>query len=356
MHYSGQAAECSVRSYIVTSAINPLLMFRVGYMVQYDGIGDITGGGAHVEEHGVGGEMWNFRSESGRCYGYVMTRHFSGIDLSRIDGSRPWRQSEELKGVDVVFFAKKPNGKQAIIGWYKDATLFHKKYRKRRGLKRHGDWDKLDYLCEVDSESAVLLEESERTFEVPYAPVHGKGYPGHSNVWYGDTEEPKARDFLNRVRSYLDGNSSPEIEVHGKATRGGWARKPDKELISTIEKAAVDTAWAHFERLGYELASVEKDNRGWDLEATKSGELLRLEVKGHLGNVVQFELTPNEYEQMQINAHSYRVCMVRTCLGTPELTVLLPRKDGRDWILETSDQMVRIQLLEKIAAKASEVL
>lgn len=331
-------------------------MFRVGYMAQYDGIGNITAGGAHVEEHGVGGEMWNFRSESGRCYGYVMTRHFSGIDLSRIDGSKLWELNEELKGVDLVFFAKKPNGKQVIIGWYKNATVFHRQYRKRRGLKKHGDWDKLDYLCEVDSENAVLLEESERTFEVPYAPVHGKGYPGHSNVWYGDSDESKTKQFLKRVRSYLGSRPSLKTETHRKGARGAWTRKPEKELISEIEKAAVNATWVHFEKLGYELFSVEKDNRGWDLEATKSGELLRLEVKGHVGNVVQFELTPNEYEQMQANVSSYRICMVRTCLYAPELTILFPKQYGRDWILETSDRTVRIQLAEKIAAKASEIL
>jgi hypothetical protein len=62
-----------------------LLVFRVGYMKAYDGVGKITGGGAYVQEHGEGGEMWNFRIEGGRCYGYVMTRHFAGIDLSRLD-------------------------------------------------------------------------------------------------------------------------------------------------------------------------------------------------------------------------------------------------------------------------------
>lgn len=44
----------------------PLLVFRVGYMPTYDGVGPISGGGAHIEEHGEGGEMWNFRIEGGR--------------------------------------------------------------------------------------------------------------------------------------------------------------------------------------------------------------------------------------------------------------------------------------------------
>ena len=62
-------------------AVNPLIVFRIGYMEAYDGAGDITSGGAYVQEHGEGGEMWNFRVEGGRRYGFVMTKHFSGIDL-----------------------------------------------------------------------------------------------------------------------------------------------------------------------------------------------------------------------------------------------------------------------------------
>ncbi|MCE5989547.1 DUF3883 domain-containing protein [Pseudomonas sp. LM20] len=334
----------------------PLLMFRVGYMLQYDGIAEIKGGGSHIEKHGEGGEMWNFRPESGRCYGYVMTRHFSGIDLSRIDGSKSWHVNEELEGVDIVFFAKKPDGGQTVIGWYKNATVFHKTYRKRRGLKTHGDWEKLDYLCEVDAEDAVLLDELDRTFEVPYAPVHGKGYPGHSNVWYGDAKEPRSQDFLKDLSNYIDQYSKAAGKSNGAGKSGSRSSQYDKDLIANIEKAAIRTTWDYYESLGYKLTSVEKDNRGWDLEALKGAELLRLEVKGHLGSVVQFELTPNEYMQMQGNASSYRVCMVRACLSTPELTILFPKKIGQDWMLETSDLKIRVQLSEKIAAKASEVI
>lgn len=340
----------------MTATTKPLLMFRVGYMEQYDGVGEIKGGGAHVEKNGEGGEMWNFRAESGTCYGYVMTKNFSGIDLSRLDASKAWRENEELVGVDIVFFAKKPRGGQVVVGWYKNATLFHRKYRKRRGVKKYGDWDMLDYLCEVDMENAVLLKKSERVFEVPYAPVHGKGYPGHSNVWYGGAEGPNSRRYLNNLRNYLDDYAAGALERLRKGKPGRKSRRPDKDLISNIEKAAIRTTWEYFENLGYKLASVEKDNRGWDLEAIKGEELLHLEVKGHLGNVVQFELTPNEYFQMQFNCATYRVCMVRTCLSTPELTILTPTKRKNYWVLENSGSEIRVQLTEKVAAKASEIL
>lgn len=335
----------------------PLLIFRVGYMETYDGAGEITSGGSHVERHGEGGEMWNFRAEGGYCYGYVMTRNFSGIDLSRLDKSRAWNNNDELKGVDVVFIARKPKVGQVIVGWYKGATIFHKQYRKRRGNKRKGDWDKLDYLCEVDRENIFLLPESERTFEVPYAPVHGKGYPGHSNVWYADSGMEKVTDFVSRVRSYIKSDKStynPTSAHESNFYGNGWGSL-DKTLISRIEQAAIDAVWEHYENKNYSIISVEKDNRGWDLEASKGEDTLYLEVKGHLGNVIQFELTPNEYMKMQEYSSTYRVCVVRNALVSPDLVVFVPKNNKNAWCLISEKNNEQVQLAEKIAARASEV-
>lgn len=117
-----------------------------------------------------------------RCYGYVMTKNFAGIDLSRILPDEEWIKGAELPDVDIVFISKslEPNIGQVVVGWYKNATVFHKEYRKRRGSKKQGDWDNIDYLCEVSDENATLLQAPDRTFQIP----RGKGFPGQSNVWY----------------------------------------------------------------------------------------------------------------------------------------------------------------------------
>jgi len=332
-----------------------LLVFRIGYMPAYDGAGPISGGGAHIEEHGEGGEMWNFRIEGGRCYGYVMTRRFAGIDLGRIAPNIQWRPNDELDGVDIVFIAKKPLAGQVVIGWYRGATVFHKTYRKRRGKKRLGDWDKLDYLCQVDAERAVLLPENMRTFDVPYAPANGKGFPGQSNVWYPHSESPEVAQFVASLRKYIasspKGSSSKKNPPQKKA---GWPAAPDKDLITQIEQAAISATSAHFGKEGYKVVSVEKDNRGWDLEATKNGECLLIEVKGHIGNVIQFELTPNEYAQLQANSRSYRVCVVRNALDDSEVEVYVPSEKKGAWALVRHDGKGRVQLTEKVAAHAFE--
>lgn len=333
----------------------PLIVFRVGYMPAYDGAGPIFGGGAHIEEHGEGGEMWNFRVEGGRCYGYVMTRHFAGIDLSRIAPNSHWNPNDERDGIDVVFIAKKPSVGQVVVGWYRGATVFHKKYRKRRGKKRLGDWDKLDYLCQVDAERAVLLPESLRNFDVPYAPANGKGFPGQSNVWYPHSDSPEVAQYVARLRKYIGSSlksSSATKNTSQKMT--GWSATPDKDLIIQIEQAAISATSAHFGKGGYKVVSVEKDNRGWDLEATKDGDCLLIEVKGHIGNVIHFELTPNEYTQLQANSLSYRVCVVRNALEDSEVEIYVPSENKGAWSLIRHNGEGRVQLSEKVAACAFE--
>ena len=330
----------------------PILFFRVGYMKNYDGSDEITGGGAYIGIHNEGGEMWNFREEDGRCYGFVMTRNFVGIDLSRLNETRTWKSNDELEGVDIIFIAKNPPHGQVIIGWYKNATVFHRNYRFLRESQNKGDWGKSQYICKVDSDNAILLPEQERNFVVP----HGKGFPGQANVWYADAQNDEIVEFLDSVQDYINQWQNPNPATNNNGNRGKHYF-PDKELIARIEQVAIDITWAHYENIEnpYTLMSVEKDNRGWDLEAKRNLETLYLEVKGHIGNVIQFELTPNEYAKMQEHSKIYRLCVVRNALAVPNLVVFTPKikKDG--WYLVSEKGNQKVKLSEKIAAKASEV-
>ncbi|MHB1896944.1 MAG: protein NO VEIN domain-containing protein [Metallibacterium sp.] len=126
-------------------------------------------------------------------------------------------------------------------------------------------------------------------------------------------------------------------------------------LITKIEQAAVAAAKTHFKKQGYEVESFEQDNRGWDIEARKGGEHLLIEVKGHIGNAIQFELTPNEYSKLQANSPRYRVCILRNALlGDTNLEIYAPRKVGGEWRLKRLDRPGEIRFKEKIAARAFE--
>lgn len=333
---------------------NPLLLFRVGHMVSYDGPGEIHGGGSHVVENGTGGEMWNFAPVGGRCFGYVMSSSFAGLDLGRLAppaGAR-WEEGDELAGVDVGFFARRmPGAPQTIVGGYLGATVFHRHYRRRPdpGAGR----EPLDYLCEVDAEDAILLPVDARERFVPFAPVDGPGYPGQSHVWYGDGATPNGAALAAEMRAYL--RSLPGARVGGTtgAGRGPRGRRPDQDVIREVEKLSMAATRRHFDDLGYRVEFVHRDNSGWDVTASKGRKLLRLEVKGHLGDVVHFELTPNEYAKMQAYADTYRVCLVRSALTSDRVEVLAPvrDRDGR-WSLVGGG--VAVALDERIGAKASE--
>jgi hypothetical protein len=188
-----------------------LLVFRLGYMKHYSGLAPIQNGGSWPAEHGEAGEMWNFRIENNMCYGYVMSKDFVGIDLRFINPSIQF--GEKVDGIDIVFIAKAPSGGQIVIGWYKNATVYHKSYKERPRNKLAIKEENISYLCEVDSKNAYLLPESERTFSVPYAPAHGKGFPGMSNVWYPNhaSENEDVTDFLNNLRNYINNSSTPAI-------------------------------------------------------------------------------------------------------------------------------------------------
>ena len=332
--------------------LKPLLIFRIGWMDTYQGIDEIHGGGSYVAEYGEGGEMWNFREEDGRCYGYVMTKNFAGIDLSRFLPDRKWTKGSELSGVDIVFISKRPESNlgQMVVGWYQNATVFHKEYRKRRGSKKQEDWDKIDYLCEVLYKNATLLSESDRIFPVP----KGKGFPGQSNVWYENNKNSNVIQFKKKLRKYIKSDGPISLRV-GRKSRGNRRRKLNNKEILAIERSAIKKTWAFYKGQGYELLSKEADYVGWDLEAAKGNETLLIEVKGHKGNVVQFELTPNEYAQLQQQKDMYRICVVRNALTEPELKIFVPKKKkGRWWLVEIDgDEMIRLD--EKVAAKAVQV-
>jgi hypothetical protein len=189
----------------------PLLVFRLGYMTHYSGLAPIQNGGSWPDEHGEAGEMWNFRVENNVCYGYVMSKDFAGVDLRFINSSI--KSGETVDGIDIVFIAKAPSGGQIVVGWYKNATVYHKAYKERPRNELAIKEENISYLCEVYSKNAFLLPESERIFSVPYAPAHGKGFPGMSNVWYpnDNSENQDVINFINKLRDYIDKSSIPAI-------------------------------------------------------------------------------------------------------------------------------------------------
>ena len=115
------------------------------------------------------------------------------------------------------------------------------------------------------------------------------------------------------------GQSSAYPPVSGErisrpANSGGTSGGGDPEIKKEVEQAAVQAATRHYKSRGYEVESVETKNLGWDLEAVKGGEKLRVEVKGISKGGVYVNMTPNEFQAAQQHRQSYRLAVFRKYL------------------------------------------
>lgn len=222
---------------------------------------------------------------------------------------------------------------------------------------------KRNYLCMADAANATLLPGDQRTFEVPYAPTGKKGFPGQSNVWYPlhHASEQSVSAFVKQLRQYIHTTTlglplgGDEDEPPTTPRKGGQGYKPDQAHNAAVEVAAVQAAFAHYKAAGYAVESVESDNLGWDLFATKAKKTLRVEVKGVSGSSIYFELTPNEYKKLQEHAPTYRVCVVCEAITDPRLYELVPEKSDAGWRLMSKAHEIHVPLMERIAAIGAEV-
>ena len=299
-----------------------LLFFNIGWMERYQGLqtGDeIVGGGSYVKSEGRGNEVCNFAEVNGALHGYVQPPGWQ-IDLGRL-GAEP--DDEKISGVTVVWTASRPTGGTAVIGWYKNATVFRSYQKFARPSKLHRKNGVDGYWVRAAVASGKLLSVDERTCEIPR---QVKGGMGQSNVWYADS--PQSAAIVARVQALVGGRRDKSASP--KAARG----KQDQERKAEIERAAIRVCCEHFENLGYLVKSVEKDNLGWDLEASSGKTMLRIEVKGLSGSAFSIELTHNEYRVFSEQSEAYRLAVVTAALGNPVLSVCRYSTEQKSWVVE----------------------
>ncbi len=313
----------------------PIIFLRIAWMKHYQGVNenDIpSGAGSYVEENQNGGEVYNFSKKNGRYYGYARVQSGRNIDLSNLGAIK---DSEELKNVTVVFFAKRPMyGGQYIVGWYKNAVLY-------RNLVKSPKKDKYDFgscITECKISDGVLLGIDDRIFEVEGA--------GQTNIWYPDKHLNEKE--LAKIWKYLDyGKTTPHPKPRKKGGRG-W--QLDAELRKKIEVTAMDIVAEHFENLGFEIRDVHKENKGWDMEAIKGKRLFLLEIKGTQNEFNTIELTHNEYKQLNSNSKSFRLCVVSFVFTSRKLDVFF--FNGSHWINESGQLLGFTELISaRVAIK-----
>ncbi|GAB3584105.1 protein NO VEIN domain-containing protein [Hymenobacter daeguensis] len=313
-----------------------IVFFRIGWMKNYTGpkISDtISGGGSWPEK----GEVYNYSVFKKSCYGYVQPpSNASGINLSRIDAGAT---GSSLADVTVVWIANRPGGGSFIIGWYRHAKVYATLQPATPAFKRNYGKGDIGYFAKAKEADCTLLDDDERLFEVP----RGEGYPGRSNTFYQD----KNPLFAASVLAYINAGGLIKDKSKSKDER---ARQPDILKRIAVEKAAIDAVATHYTSIGYGVVSVEKDNVGWDLTATRGRRTLNLEVKGLSGTSLMAELTPNEYQHLLKKSLDYKLCIVCNALTTPELHIFSYENNGNFWSDSNGNQL-RFQ--EMMSARVS---
>ncbi len=317
-----------------------VIFCNVGWMEHYHGLkhGDqIVGGGSYVKEEGRGHEICNFAPSRNILYGYVQPPG-AQIDIERIGASA---DDESIHGVTVIWTATRPTGGTAVVGWFKNATVFRKyqQFPKPPEIQQQNDID--GYWIKAPLEQANLLPVDERTLEIPR---QVKGGMGQANIWYAD--KPESASIVKRVLDLVGGKRTQPVITKGR--KG----KQDQERKAEIEKSAIRLCCEHFEGFGYSVESVEKDNVGWDLEATSGKTLLRIEVKGLSGSVFSVELTPNEYRAFGQQSDAYRLAVVTNALESPELFICRYSKERNTWIVDDkANRSLQIEIWQSASIK-----
>lgn len=88
-------------------------------------------------------------------------------------------------------------------------------------------------------------------------------------------------------------------------------------------RAATD----HFRKRGWQVQSVERERRGYDLECVRGKARLHVEVKGVGGESSTFVLTAREMQRARSDPH-FRLCLVSDALKRPRVELF--RKDQLD--------------------------
>lgn len=316
--------------------MKPMVFLNTAWMEYYKGlVGDdseIHGGGSYVEEYGYGHEIYNFKKINGKVYGYAQPG--GANNLERLGAKLG---ADYLNGLTTIFTATHKDGGTYIVGWYQNA-IFYRDYQETVLSERKFKNEYIGYYVEADERDAVLLSVDER-FCFPKIPRGVKGGMGQSNVWYADSEEMRSfrAEVLNKINKYEKSNK--------KLKNIKFNRNSNMDNRKITEEKAIKLVTQKYTELGYYVNSVEKQNLGWDLEATYEKIKLRIEVKGLSGNRLTVEITSNEYSMMNEYKDSYRLCVVTDCLDRPVIHTFSFSNEKKCWANDEGDELTIEQII-----------
>lgn len=320
-----------------------MLICNVAWMKHYQGITETdypVNGGEYIKKNGYGHEVINFARNGQFVYGYVQAKNAT-INIDRIGGAG----QDYVDNVLVVWRARSIAG-AVVIGWYKNARVYRNEQpgNSRRAFSYQDKVHHPGYLIRAKANDSFLIPPQNRIFPVP---VTHKGFGSQTFVSFLEKETTEVNDYKRKLIDFIERAENGNYSSPIKGRRGHI----DTETKSKIEKIAIDTTVEFYIDRGYDVATVERDNVGYDLLVSKGAQALHVEVKGtSVGTEsdVNVLLTPNEYKVSKRSKSLYRICIVLNTLSTPELYEFCWDKEMECWFSEQS--LSSLVIAESISA------
>lgn len=182
--------------------MDKMVFFNTAWMDEYKGVTENDKpkhGGAFIPEKGYGNEIYNFQPYDGKLYGFVEPGYtYRGqkklfrININKLGASK---SEKSISGVLIVWVALNQNHPQnvdqsrtAVVGWYKNATLYRNRQEPPEGSKRLlSSGEQAHYFAEADEKCCHLVRADERSCFIP----RGKDGFGQSNICHAIGERIK---------------------------------------------------------------------------------------------------------------------------------------------------------------------
>lgn len=197
-----------------------VIFINLTEMDEYNGLeANLKGGGAFIEQNGYGHEVYNFKNDGGKCYGY--TPPWGKINLPRI--SKAISQDafgDYIDDVFVVFTCSREQSGRLICGFYQHARMYAEPLndiRSSRVIDIGGQSIFAEYNIICDADNAIMFNREDRTKVLPRSSTKHDAGHGQHPVWYAD--KPKCQKLRNDLLDYVESlinqaNANDEFKYH----------------------------------------------------------------------------------------------------------------------------------------------
>ena len=288
---------------------------KTGWSEEYRG-GPFAGRYSYLQENETGHERVNFlQAPNSRFYGYLPP-----IGTK----SRPPQPKEREDWLVIFVSARNGTGPLTVVGWY-DGAVFNNEYQNRPEYQLASNFERdehgKEYTYCVHSEKGHLIPEGERKITV-LGTHFGRTPIVYAQQGSGSDQEAWRKDLVRLAKQVM------ETQALNESTTP-YLAFPDQEHRKQVEDASMRKAKSYLESKGYSVEDIHKQNRGYDLLATKkksgTDEELHVEVKGTSTNIQRFFISRRE--KLYMLESRWRLLIVTDALTTePKVSLLTSRE------------------------------